>query len=630
MIRGLGHRFLLASFIIVGVAVITGAMAFALAGDYEDPFEAVWWAFLRLSDPGYLGDDEGFARRSVSTLVTVLGYVLFLGMLVAILTQWLNQKIAKLESGFTPVVLSDHVVVLGWTHQTRPVVDSLLHANARVKRFLARRGARDLHVVIMAEEVDDALRQRFLERFGEDAGRRVLLRAGTPLRIDHLERVAYRDAAVIILPGPGISESKPEHCDSATVKTLASVSRLAAEHGSPPPFAVAEIFDVQNVSLARQAYRGDCELIAADGMISRLVAQCVRHRGLWGVLAELFMQHEGNGIHVRQVEDQDGQTFGELGPRFPLAILLGVVRPRDTRALLNPDPDLVLEAEDTLVFLARRHEDCVPGPRRDTQREGVVAQQPLRPLSGARRVLVLGWSRKVPGLFRELQRLDANSFEIEIVSGTPVALREAQLDRHLKAELTLSVKHLEAGYSRPDVIEELEPESYDNIVVLASERFEDKEHADAISVAAALRLRGCLAGQDGPEVMVELLDDENLSLFRGGHEDVIVSPAVVSYVVSQVALRRELASVFWELTGPRGGQIVLQPAASFADAGTNGTLRFDHVQQIAAAHGDIALGFRRPTDPDDGLVLNPDRETDWSIEPGDEVVVLTSIEAPPG
>ena len=126
--------------------------------------------------------------------------------------------------------------------------------------------------------------------------------------------------------------------------------------------------------------------------------------------------------------------------------------------------------------------------------------------------------------------------------------------------------------------------------------------------------------------MVELLDYENLNLFQGGSEDVIVSPTVVSYVVSQVALRRELAPVFWELTRPWGAQIVLQPAESFVDS--NSKTRFAQVQQIAAARGDIALGFCRPSDPGEGLMLNPDRDTEWTIESGDRLVILTSIKAP--
>jgi hypothetical protein len=362
-------------------------------------------------------------------------------------------------------------------------------------------------------------------------------------------------------------------------------------------------------------------------MISRLVAQSVRHRGLWQVLSELFMHHEGNEIQVNQVEGQAGQQFGDFSRRFSRAILLGFIRAGKERPLLNPDPAMVLETEDMLVFLASRFEDCVPGPAGDERQQSVNAEKPLQPMDGDRRVLILGWSRKVPALLRELARIGGNSFEVDIVSGTPAAEREAEIARYLGSSDPLAVKHVEAGYSNPGVIQELDPEAYHNIIVLASERLEEKEHADAVSVATALRLRGCLPDRgDQPAVMVELLDYENLNLFHGGCEDVIVSPAVSSYVVSQVALRRELAAVFWELTRPWGGQIVLQTAESFV--GGAGKVRFGQVRKIAAARGDIALGFRRPSDLEDGLVLNPDRESEWSIESGDEVVLLTSITAP--
>ena len=78
----------------------------------------IWWAFLRLTDPGYLGDDQGVFRRTVSTVITVIGYVLFLGALVAIMTQWLNQTLRQLESGLTPIARDGHVLVAGWTDRT--------------------------------------------------------------------------------------------------------------------------------------------------------------------------------------------------------------------------------------------------------------------------------------------------------------------------------------------------------------------------------------------------------------------------------------------------------------------------------------------------------------------------------
>ena len=89
---------------------------------------AIWWAFLRLTDPGYLGDDEGLARRIISTVLTVLGYVLFMGSLIAILTQWLNQKIRNFESGLTPIVRRNHILILGWTNRTPAIVAELMRS----------------------------------------------------------------------------------------------------------------------------------------------------------------------------------------------------------------------------------------------------------------------------------------------------------------------------------------------------------------------------------------------------------------------------------------------------------------------------------------------------------------------
>ena len=51
---------------LVGLVAIGGGL---LVQTTDAPFEggktAIWWAFLRLTDPGYLGDDEGLARRVI-------------------------------------------------------------------------------------------------------------------------------------------------------------------------------------------------------------------------------------------------------------------------------------------------------------------------------------------------------------------------------------------------------------------------------------------------------------------------------------------------------------------------------------------------------------------------------------
>ena len=93
VLRGLQYRLLLAAAVVAAVALVAGGLVALLDPGFSELSEAVWWAFLRLTDPGYTGDDEGLARRFVATVVTVLGYVLFLGLLIASLTQWLDDTI---------------------------------------------------------------------------------------------------------------------------------------------------------------------------------------------------------------------------------------------------------------------------------------------------------------------------------------------------------------------------------------------------------------------------------------------------------------------------------------------------------------------------------------------------------
>ena len=99
LLRGLHYRLFFAAVIIALVSVSAGLLVVLLDPKFDDTGAAVWWSFLRLSDPGYLGDDEGAVSVTISTVVTVLGYVLFLGLLVAILTQWMNTLIERVESG---------------------------------------------------------------------------------------------------------------------------------------------------------------------------------------------------------------------------------------------------------------------------------------------------------------------------------------------------------------------------------------------------------------------------------------------------------------------------------------------------------------------------------------------------
>jgi hypothetical protein len=606
----------MAAAIVLLVALLGGLLMRLLAPGFDEVGESVWWAFLRLSDPGYLGDDEGLVGRTVSTVVTVLGYVLFLGLLVAILTQWMNELIKRIESGTRPVTLADHVLILGWTHRTPNIVLELLRTRGRVTRFLEAHNTSMLQIVVLAEEVDGTVLAELREHLGSYWNdRQVLLRGGSPLSFEHLERVSFEDAAAIILPGEDFSNRSPGVADADTLKSLLLIARHTRGEAEKP-LAVVALYDENRSNIARFAYQGETEILATDQVMSRLIAQSVRYAGIWAVFSQLLSINDGNAIYLRRLREA-GKTFGELRRECPKAVPIGLIPSGTRHPLLNPAADTVLGENDLIVFMARSLADCAeraPGRRTSAGKALSTWEQLSRP----KRLLILGWNRKVPALLREFV---ADDMAIDVVGLTPVKDRMAALT--VCQDLALDhVRQIEKNFLDPLRLAELEPSGYDQIILLARARMGDEAHADAATITAYLSLQHIFSGHEKqPKLFVEILEDENRFLFDSAH-DVLVTPLTISYMLSQIALRRELAAIFTELSRIGGPQIALRPmqAADYPEP-----VSFDTLATLAEQRREIALGVLT----DAGEVhLNPDRDENLAIRDGDQLVTLTTIRDP--
>ncbi|RMH50429.1 MAG: ion channel DMI1 [Bacteroidetes bacterium] len=629
--RGAPYQLLVIAGLIVLVALGGGLLAWGLTDAFAHPGAAVWWAFLRLTDPGYLGDDEGTALRVISTVVTVLGYVLFMGSLIAILTQSLSQTMRRLESGLTPIAVRDHVLILGWTNRTAPIVRELMLSEGRVRRFLSRRGARRLRIVILAEQVDARLRQELRDQIGPALKhRQVIFRSGSSMRIEHLQRVAFGQAAAILLPGADFELGGAQVTDTRIIKTLMSMARYSSyREAGRVPIVVAEIFDTQKIPIARRAYEGALQIIAGDAFISRLIAQNARHPGLSYVYAELLSYAHGNEVYVRRHPELAGQPFGALLYAFPEAVLLGVVRPegRGFRPLLNPPATFTPEPEDRFVLVARRYEAAVPSTPAAAAgaAPALPAGRMTMTVQPQRRVLMLGWSHKVRVLIQEFASYPAESFEIDVLSVVPAAERAAAMRRLEVPGERVRVRHLEGDYTVRADLERAGPAGYDNVILLGSDWLASGEEADARTILGYVLLRALLPeGDAGPAVLVELIDPANARLFRRRPGEVIISPVILSHMLAHAALRQELTAVFGELFGPGGAEIFFRAVGDYGLTGQPVTFR--DVQRQAAAAGEIALGVRlqREADgPGGGVYLNPSRTQTWTFRPEDRIVVLT-------
>ncbi len=633
ILRGVHYRLLVIAAVIGLVSAVAGMLAAAASKDIASTSVGIWWAFLRITDPGYLGDDKGIFVAALSTVVTILGVVLFMGSLIAIMTQWLSETIRTLESGVTPIVQEDHILVLGWSNRTPTVVRELVLSEGRVRRFLRRRGARKLRIVILSEEVSTERRYELRDYLGPywDENQ-IIFRSGTPLRTEHLQRVDLMHAAAIIIPGSEIEFGGSDAADMRTIKTLLSISKSGRVEGNAElPLLVAEIFDARKLPVAKVAYGGQIEILASDSLISLLIAQNVRHRWLSHVYSELLTHAEAsNEIYIRKCPEFAGVRLQDLVDGFTKAIILGVIRSEADgyRPILNPPDGFMVESDDRLVFLARRYRDTEPpsGYTPKPTNRGVHPRD-TEEVKLKRRILLMGWNDKIPALINEFDNYENETFEIDILSSIPIARRDLRMARYAAVHpKRVKIGHIEGDYAAPSDLIKIQPADYDNVVIVGCDWLESTEEADARTILGHLLLRKILADKrEKPDVLLELLDPENHALFEDEMDEVLVSPMILSHILAHVALRPDLNAVFHELFSSGGIEIFFRSTKYYDLVGKEANFR--DLQDAVSLRGEIALGVRIHADATmraGGIELNPERRKSWTFSTEDELVVLTA------
>lgn len=624
-VKGAGFQLLVVAFVIGAISVLGGA-AIVMAGSDMTLPESIWWAFLRLTDPGYLGDDQGTWRRIVSTGLTVSGYVVFMGTLVAIMTRWLIAKMLEFERGLTPVAMRNHIVIIGWTSRTIPLLRELLGTGGSRRRFLAAFGTRRLRAVVLSEEVSPLQAQALQSdpAIARGIARDVVLRYGSVLEEEAIRRAACLSAAAVIMPAGYGSGSRFVGQDVETTRGLLSMDARAARVGEAPPLVVAEIQDGRRLPMVESAYRGPLEVIPSDDTISRLLVQSVLHPGLSAFLDEVLTAGDGNEIYLRPAGALAGATLRDVAARCPKAVVLGLVRELDggLEPMLDaPSTEKVL-AGDRLALLARSYAETEPVASAAAGLAPIERPAPAAHRHASRepvRLLMLGWGRRVPSLIAELAGYPAMNFEVDVVSMIEPDLREREIRRYSPACERIPVRQIEADYLFAGELGKLDLEAYRTVLLLSSDQLESAEEADARVIVGQRILETLLAGRARrPQVLMELSDAANAGVAQTASAETLVTPLILSHVMAQIALRREMRVLFDELFTEGGAEIEFRPATHYAASGAR---TFAALEARVSARGDTLLGVRTGVE----LRLNPPRETVFESGDDDRLCVLTKV-----
>lgn len=623
-------------FVILFIGLISlggGLLVWPVAQPKLSLAESIWWAFLRLTDPGYLGDDQGLWQRLISTILTIAGYVLFLGSLVAIITAWLNQRIRVLEQGLTPVNAQNHLVILGWTNRTSAISAELFQAAGRLRKFLRRQKSRSLKLIILADDVTpDRLQELRDHPFIGRRARQVILRSGVAIDREHLRRVDAWRASAIILPSQTYTHRPLITPQMETIKALLTLQAEARiKDINPLPYVVAEIQDQNKVKAAYRAYHGPLEVISSDTLISRLLAQNIRHPGLSSIFNQLLTHTMQNNIYITDHPQLAGLSFAQLRPYFPQAIVLGAVhrQEEDYQAFLNPGSEVLFTEAHKLVLLAPNLASTAAADARElapTEDLEVGEAIALPQLRSSLQTLILGWNHHVPALIQELDSYQDQDYQITVASLRPVAEREQELKYSTGTPAGNSCQHVLADYAQEKQLRALKPRQYDRIVLVSSDRYLQDEEADARTIVGYTLLEEVLGTRKPrPQVIMELVDPSNEPLIQSFSCESLIPPQILSNILASIALRRELHSVYQELFSEGGAEIIFRAPEEYDLQGQE--VSFAALERKAQYHREIALGvFRKPQGKEaPRATLVPERQAVFTLDEASYLVVITSL-----
>ncbi|AEL27304.1 CASTOR/POLLUX-related putative ion channel [Cyclobacterium marinum] len=631
LVKGAQYQLLVVAALIGMISIIGGLLVVPTNSPSQTLGEAIWWAFLRLTDPGYLGDDQGNWRRFISTLLTLAGYVIFLGSLVAIITTWMNRKIRHLEQGLTPVTANNHMVILGWSNRTIHIAAEIFQSAGNLKRLFEKLNIKKLQLIILSEEVSPFQMQELKDNpmIGRKA-HEIILRTGMAIDREHLRRVDALNASVIIIPSLAYDRKELINPDIETIKCLLSLNAEARKFNiTNLPYVVAEIQDDNKINAAYRSYNGPLEIIGSNAIISRLMAQNIRHPGLSQVYNELLAQLTKNNIFTKEFPEAIDFSFGAVKKAFSSAIVVGIVKEEKGKyiPLLNPDRKQKIESGDQLILISRKYSDLEADLEileNDSLEFSNKNPLQVEEQGEVNRILILGWNEHVPSLIKELTTYEDESYFIRLVSLKPLQERTKDFGIFNEIPERIVIDHIVADYVRESVIKRIEVTTFDHILMLSSDRMEEEEEADARTMVGFVLIEEILENSNKtPSILLELADPSNESLLKPFQSEVIISPMVLSHLLAGIAMQRELYSIYNELFTVGGPEMIFRRIEEYAMNGSTAT--FFELEAQAESHGETALGIFIERAHGKELLLNPAKDLVLNLSEVDSLVILTTV-----
>ena len=616
--------FIVSFVVIAALRLILWIVDGVIHPDAHELTQGLWFTWLQLTDPGNMAQDNTtFPAYKVTAVISGMTGVVIFSALIAFLTTALDQAIDQLKKGHSRVLESDHTLIIGWSPRVAEILRELVEANESEDDPVA---------VILAEEEKEEMDEHLRTVWTDRRNTRLVTRSGSTASLLSLGKVnaeGAKSAIVLATCGEAASAEDKLSSDAKVIKTVLALIQHVGDDSEIN--IVAEVFDPRNRQVVQDIAPERISVIDAQDILAKIMVQTSRTSGLSVVYAEL-LSFEGCEMYFHQ-DDWGGITFGKLQFHFPDGVPLGI-RKEDGSVEMRTDPDYVMQASDEILIVA---DDDSTIDFRDapvyTPKE--LPDKNVRIEPGKERMLVLGWSGKVPILISEYDDYVLDGSEVHVMLKDPPGTVVSEIDE-LNGELeNVGVKLLPMDPMTAEDLGSIDPFSYNVVIILKQSTVDvDAERVDSETIIVLLHLRKLLreAKAAGREVrtklITEVLDSANQELIsRAGVNDFIISNRMVSMMFAQISEEPDIQDVYDDLFQEDGSEIYVKPAWLYFDEFPV-TVNFgDLMAMVRKRDTEICLGYKitaKEQDGDEnfGVKLIPFKDTPVTLNREDGLVVL--------
>jgi hypothetical protein len=588
-------------------------LVFGISSDPESTkglgfLEGSWQSLMATLDSGTMGGDEGWLFRIVRFAATILG-IFIISVLIGSISSGIDQKIDDLKRGRSKVLEENHTLILGWSEKIFSILSELAIANENQKKP---------SVVILSEKDKVEAEEEIQSKVDDLKNLKIVVRMGNPLDLNDVEIVNPNGAKSIIVLSAENSMS-----DMHVIKTVLGLTK-SPHRKSEPYTIIAEIKDEENMEAAELVGNHEAIYILSTDIISRVAAQTSLQTGLSIVYSELLC-FDGDEIYFKREDLLTGKTYRDALFTYNTSAVIGLFT-SDGTVLINPPGDHIIHENDEIIAISEDDDTIIPNASSQINKASTLIEKLEQSEGKAQKTLILGWNNNGHKIIRELNNYVAPGSEILLVS----EFSDSEINDI--SELQKGVNHIKlssenGAINRLDTLEKINPDHFDNIIVLSSKDL-DVQESDAKTLICLLHLRN-MGEKSGKSynIVTEMLDIKNRVLgVVAKANDFIIGENLISLLLSQLSENVQLKKVFDVLLNSEGSEIYLKPAHQYMEIGKE--TDFNEVLANALEYGDTAFGYRKmkqehSAEDNFGIRINPKKDQKIIFDENDYIIVLS-------